>query len=180
MYQKEDSLERLIEQYKQQMKQYTYTPPAAEPVQAPAQPDAPMRPAASSDEGLDDVGRLQIRVETGDSALPIGGVTVVISRADGERELLERILRTDSDGQTEVIELPTYNRIESESPDRTAAKYTTYNLYVDQAGYYPTRSMGVPIFGGVTSTQTFELRPLPEFYAGDMSNVIENTEPALL
>jgi hypothetical protein len=174
LYQKEDSLERLIEQYKQQMKQYTYTPPEAAPVQAT------VPPAPAAEEGLDDVGRLQIRVETGDSALPIGGVTVVISRADGERELLERILRTDFDGQTEVIELPTYNRIESESPDGAAAKYTTYNLYVDQAGYYPTRSLGVPIFGGVTSTQTFELRPLPEFYVGDTLNVIENTEPNLM
>lgn len=173
MYQKEDSLERLIEQYKQQMRQYTYAPSADAPVQAVIQP------APAVDEELDDVGRLQIKVETGDSALPIGGVTVVISRADGERELLEHILRTDSDGQTEVLELPTYNRIESESPDGNAAKYTTYNLYVDQAGYYPTRSMGVPIFGGVTSTQTFELRPLPEFYAGDSSNLIENTEPNL-
>ena len=160
--------------------------PMAQPEVAPpepmSQPEQELMPPEimnepERDDPLDDTGLLQVRVATGNSAIPLTQATVVISRAVGDGEQLVRILKTDNDGRTETIELPTYNRIGSESPNDVTAKFTLYNIYIDYPGYYPSRSMGVPIFGGVTSTQTFELIPLSEFSSEDTVNTIENTEP---
>lgn len=150
-----------------------------EPVTAPP-PVITTRPYGSAEgtgDPIDDTGRMRVRVVTGDSSVPLPSASVVVTRQTPDGEELIRILTTDNDGLTPEIELPTYNRLESESPDNEGAKFTIYNIYTEYSGYLPAKSIGVPIFGGVTSVQTFEMVPTPEFYSGDSVSTAENSEP---
>ncbi len=122
---------------------------------------------------LDNFGSLSVRTYTAGGALPVANATVRIRGADEDNRFISYSLITDEDGMTVAVELPTYNKELSLTPEPEAPPYATYNIEVFAEGYTPKRIMGVPIFSGVYSLQPVSL--LPHSSGGvDASNEISN------
>lgn len=108
---------------------------------------------------LDDYGSLSVRAYTAGGALPVANAVVRISGADEENRFVAYSLITDEDGVTRTIELPTYSRESSLTPDPETPPYATYDVEVFADGYVEKRISGVPIFAGVYSLQPVSLLP---------------------
>ena len=70
---------------------------------------------------------------------------------------------TDEDGETEPLKIPAPPVSNSLSPGGETP-YSLVNVEVFADGYYSVMLMGVPIFTGISSTQTVNMIPLPESY----------------
>ena len=70
-------------------------------------------------------------------------------------------MRTNQDGLTEKIALPTPALYLSESPGNPAP-YSTWNIDVFKDGYTPISFTGVPVYPSVVSIQPAVMVPLPQ------------------
>lgn len=109
----------------------------------------------------DAVGYLIVKVSTARGAIPLEGATVNIrgGKADDSGVLIS--LRTDRDGQTEKLSLPTPPSSASATPQSGVLPYSLYNIDVFQDGYVPLEFQGVPIFPNITSIQPAVMVPAP-------------------
>lgn len=106
------------------------------------------------------VGFLSIRAFTGDEAIPLQGVKVIVSDESDERRVLYS-LRTDRSGMTETVEIEVPPKENSEAPS-DKEKYGTVNIEASFSGYYTMTYVEVPIFDTVTATQSIRMIPLSE------------------
>ena len=113
------------------------------------------------------IGYLVVRVSTARGAIPLEGATVNVRGSTAADSGILFSLRTDRDGKTEKIALPTPTRSASTAPGNTAP-YATYNLDVFSDGYIPLAFHNVPVFPEVVSIQPAVMVPLPES-GGDTS-----------
>ena len=98
-------------------------------------------------------GFLIVKASTASGAIPVEGVTVVVSGIDeGNSDLLFSLITNES-GLTKRISLPAPPSTLSSSPNPSATPYSRYNIDVYKDGYYPQHYTGVPIFSGVTAVQ---------------------------
>ncbi len=149
------------------------TPPAE---QAPSPADAPEFPYTDEDlngevpRGDDTpappaigpspyVGYLRVFVFTGQSAEPLQGATVTVTREQGERDELYATATTDGDGFTPVLPLPTVNPALTMRPD-IPTPYIAYDIRVDALGFQPVIYENVPIYGNNYVTQSASMLPL--------------------
>lgn len=109
----------------------------------------------------DSVGYLIVKVSTARGVIPLEGAAVNIRGSHAENSGILHSLRTDRDGQTEKIALPTPSRTLSESPG-TSDPYATYRIEVFRDGYLPLSFDDVPIFDSVLSIQPAVMVPNPE------------------
>ena len=115
-------------------------------------------------------GYLRIEVTTARQAVPVEGAYVVVRQmGDGDVQL-ERVMRTDSEGKTATISLPTVPASLSMNPG-TAHPYTEYTVQVDMPGYISVRDFNIPIYDGIVAIQPVDLSPLPE---GDTNNATQD------
>lgn len=198
----QDDLAAMIERYNNElMAAYgnRYNTPAPPPVTEPIVPDAeseaedtPSQPSTDVFEKtpveeepptekrpseLTDIGRLQVRVSTENEAVPIVGAIVTVTNDRGE---LMRLVTTNENGLTDIIELPTKDRALSLTPGNIAP-YAVYTIDVTADGYFQKRFTDLPIYGGVTAIQSVAMIPLPE--AGDDDIVLQypqNGGPTML
>lgn len=150
-------------------------PPSADQSDTPSTGMPPVPREYVSD--LTDIGRLQVRVSTENEAIPIAGAVVTVTDPDGA---LMRLMTTDTNGLTDIIDLPTKPRELSLSPEN-AQPYATYTINVTADGYFQKRFTDLPIYGGVTAIQSVSMIPLPE--AGDDDIVLQypqNGGPTML
>jgi hypothetical protein len=106
-------------------------------------------------------GYLIVQATTANTAIPLEGAFVRISRdAEGGSAVLYE-LRTGRDGRTERISLSAPPRSSSLSPGGGTA-FSAYNIEVTLPGYGDTVYQHVPIFDGITSIQGADLIPLPQ------------------
>ena len=116
----------------------------------------------SSPSTPESLGYLIVKVSTARGAIPLEGATVNIRGSDKANSGVLFSLRTDRDGKTERISLPTPPRSASEAPGNSAP-YATYHIDVFQDGYIPLAFHNVPIFPSIVSIQPAVMIPSPEY-----------------
>lgn len=119
-------------------------------------------------------GYLIVRVSTASGAIPVTGATVSVRSGtpdeNNDKGSVVQILRSDRDGNTPRIALPTTPRENSTKPG-SMLPYATYQIDVTADGFYRQYFTGVPIYDGVTSIQPVALIPLADIPG--MDNITE-------
>ncbi|MDE7008637.1 MAG: carboxypeptidase-like regulatory domain-containing protein [Lachnospiraceae bacterium] len=105
------------------------------------------------------LGQLQINVTSSLGLIPIQDATVTISYT-GVPDMAVEQLRTDSSGQTEVVELPAPPLEYSMEPEQANQPYSEYNIQVDAPGYESVMVSGTEILPDVTALQPIQMTPL--------------------
>ncbi|NCB92813.1 MAG: peptidoglycan-binding protein [Clostridia bacterium] len=104
-----------------------------------------------------DRGNLRIQVTTRLQNRPVSGARISISYAGAPEESLEEVL-TDTNGQTEVLELPTPPLEYSLEPSEEQP-YSEYTLNIRAPGFEPLEIVGTELLSGETSIQGVSLNP---------------------
>lgn len=104
-------------------------------------------------------GQLQINVTSTLGLIPIQDATVTISYT-GVPDMAVEQLRTDSSGQTDVVELPAPPLEYSMEPEQANQPYSEYNIQVDAPGYESVMVSGTEILPDVTALQPIQMTPL--------------------
>lgn len=105
------------------------------------------------------VGYLRVFVFTGQTAEPLQGATVTVTREQGERDDLYATATTDIDGFTPVLPLPSVNPALTMRPD-IPTPYIPYDIRVDAIGFQPVIYENVPIYGNNYVTQSASMLPI--------------------
>ena len=90
-------------------------------------------------------GTLQVKVTTGDGAVPVSEATVRVRDALGG---IAFVLSTDMNGMTTVISLFAPSRKFSMSPHTSHLAYSAYEVLVTHSGFVPQVIRGVRVFEG--------------------------------
>ena len=123
-------------------------------------------------------GRILVNVRTGDESAAIENASVMVTAiVDGNRFIVASGV-TDMSGTSPAFSVPAPAFDLSQAPDPSARPYTLYDVSVNAAGFFPARSVDVPVFSGITSVQNFAMIPLPAMMngSGDMVTYF-NQEP---
>ena len=121
-----------------------------------------------------DIGYLIIQTLTAGKGIPVEGANITVTN-ETDGGLVERVLVTDRNGQTEKIALRAPSRDNSLEPNQKN-NYSIYNVRTDKEGFYPVENLDVPIFGGQTTVQQVLLIPVPAGYIRT-PEVIVDREP---
>ncbi len=113
------------------------------------------------------VGFLIVKVTTARGAIPLENASVSIRGGDRENSGILYSLRTNNDGQTEKISLPTPPPSASAVPGNTVP-YSTYNIEVFKEGYTPLSFQNVPVFPAIVSIQPAVMIPEPEYFGNNI------------
>lgn len=105
------------------------------------------------------LGQLQINVTSSLGLIPVSDATVTISYTGVPGVTVEQ-LRTDSSGQTAVVELPAPPLEYSMEPEQENQPYSEYNIQVDAPGYESIMVSGTEILPDVTAVQPIQMTPL--------------------
>ena len=116
----------------------------------------------SSPSAPDSQGYLIVKVSTARGAIPLEDATVNIRGGDQDHSGVLFSLRTDRDGKTERVTLPTPPQSASQTPGNTVP-YATYHIDVFREGYVPLAFHNVPIFPSIVSIQPAVMIPAPEY-----------------
>ena len=116
-------------------------------------------------------GTLQIKITTGDGAVPVSEATVRIRDALGG---IVFVLTSDTDGLTSIVALFAPSRHFSLSPHTSHLAYSAYEVLVTHPGYVPQIVRGVRVFDGEGGLLPVDLVPrTARTDLGDSVNVIE-------
>ena len=107
-------------------------------------------------------GYLIVKVSTARGAIPLEGATVNVRGGDPAHSGVLLSLRTDRDGQTPRVTLPTPPLSASEAPGGITP-FANYNIDVFAEGYVPLAFHNVPIFPSIVSIQPAVMIPHPEY-----------------
>ena len=105
------------------------------------------------------VGYLRVFAFTGQTAEPLQGATVTVTRKQNGREDLYATTTTDADGFTPVVPLPSVNPALTMRPD-IPTPYIPYDIRVDAIGFQPVIYENVPVYGNNYVTQSASMLPL--------------------
>lgn len=89
--------------------------------------------------------------------VPVPNAKITVSKLLGDDYYISKILKTDVNGETEPLPLPTVSRSVSLTPGEERA-YTTYHVSVEAPGFQKQDIYDVQIFEGITSVQRAPLR----------------------
>lgn len=119
------------------------------------------RYSGETDEAPDESGTGYIKAEvtTGGGAVPIENAVVLITKKDGGKTYLLKMLITDESGSTETVALPAPNASFSETPTPEEKPFADYYISAYAEGFYAENDMEVPVFSGVKSIQPVALIP---------------------
>ena len=134
-------------------------------------------------DNTENVGVLTVRTESAFGAFPVKDATVSFRRQMPDGAKLFAVLVTGEDGETEPREIPAPPVSNSLSPGGETP-YSLVNVEIYADGYYSVMLMGVPIYSGISSTQTVNMIPLPESvqydkYPGGNYIITESEVPKL-
>ncbi len=128
---------------------------------------------------FDKIGTLVLNVTVAGGALPLANTKIRIFGADEENREINYSIRSDIDGISEIISLPTPERALSLSPGAASPQYAVYNIEVASEGYYTKRIFNVAVFEGTETIQPVNMIPLPiresgiTFPRGSLNTVVE-------
>lgn len=119
------------------------------------------RYSGETDEAPDESGTGYIKAEvtTGGGAVPIENAVVLITKKDGGKTYLLKMLITDESGSTETVALPAPSASFSETPSPEEKPFADYYISAYAEGFYAENDMEVPVFSGVKSIQPIALIP---------------------
>ena len=126
----------------------------------------------------DSIGYIQANVRAGDESSPVEGATVAVTAVvNGQRLILASGL-TDRNGTSQKFPLPVPDTEQSQTPDAEIRPYNLFDVSVTADGYFPARSVDVPVFSGITSVQNFSMIPVPLMMNGRSETLTYyNSEP---
>ena len=104
-----------------------------------------------------DTGRLLVNVSSMISSRAVSGATVQITDSNEPGDVIDE-LSTDSNGQTDTIDLPAPPLEYSLEPE-SAQPYSVFNLKITAPGFEPTVISGAEILSGQTALQNISLIP---------------------
>lgn len=110
-------------------------------------------------------GILVAKVTTAGGAIPVEDALVYVKRFgndETEDSDIMYTLRTNSQGFTPAVSLPTPPGSASQSPNNGTFPFSQYIMTVKKDGFYSVENIGLPMFDGITSIQPVELLPLTE------------------
>lgn len=107
-----------------------------------------------------DIGDLLIQVTDETGFNPIENANVVVVDASDPQKILASA-KTDSSGQTRLIELPTPPLSLSLNPNNLEQPYAEYEIIVSKEGYSETVISGSELLANETSIQPISLSPSP-------------------
>ncbi len=103
-------------------------------------------------------GGLKIQAFTGDQAIPVSDVNIVVSKKFGDNEKVFCNAKTDQDGIVDGITLPAPDKNISLNPSEEPP-YADYDIKADHPSFQDQSYPGIPIFDGVKSIQPVKLIP---------------------
>ncbi len=105
------------------------------------------------------IGYLQVFAFTGQTAVPLEGARVVITRRQGEETTLYANTVTDRNGQTPVIPLPSVDPALTMQPN-LSQPFISYDIQVNADGFSSALYRDVPVYGNNYVTQPAAMLPL--------------------
>jgi len=106
------------------------------------------------------IAYLTVRVSTGDNAIPLPGVKVIIRDGDGDKGILYNLI-TDRSGETETVSVSVPPKESSLSPSEEK-QYGTVNIDASLKGYHTMTYSYVPLFDSIYATQLVKMIPLSD------------------
>lgn len=143
--------------------------------------DTPLEPlynGPQNEQSLEDMkgsGYIKAEITTAGGAVPIEGASVIITKREGDRTLLIRMLTTDASGSTELVALPAPDIVYSETPDPESKPFSEYIMSIYAEGFYAVPEIIVPVFTTVKSIQPVSLVPLAQFEMQGSTTPAENS-----
>ena len=125
---------------------------------------------------LPDTGRLLVNVSSMISSRAVSGATVQITDSNEPEDVIDE-LSTDSNGQTDTIDLPAPPLEYSLEPE-AVQPYSVFNLKVTAPGFEPTVISGAEILSGQTALQNISL--IPQFKTPNDDSVLYVIPPHTL
>lgn len=107
---------------------------------------------------LTDSGQLQISITDRSTGQPIDNAVITLSYTGDPQNTIEE-LTTDTDGQTEIVTLPT-PPIEYSMEPGVNQPYAEYNIVCNVEGYEPFSISGTDVFATELALQSIELTPV--------------------
>lgn len=104
-----------------------------------------------------DTGQLLVNVSSMISSRAVSNATVQITDSNEPEQVLEELI-TDSNGQTDTIDLPA-PPLEYSLEPLSAQPYSVFNLKITAPGFEPTVISGAEILSGQISLQNISLIP---------------------
>ena len=134
----------------------------------------PDNSSRNSSKESESIGYLVVKVSTARGAIPLENAAVNIRGNTPESSGTIYSLRTDRDGITEKVSLPSPARSLSESPGNPEP-FSTWNIDVFKDGYVPVTFTNVPVYSSIVSVQPAVLVPIPQkFLAPEIYNESES------
>lgn len=138
------------------------------------------RPAAIwTDEEADAYGYLLVQARTLDSGIPIPNAAVKVSRTVDGQEKVYVFTKTDMNGKTEIMKLPTIKLKKIQRTPEDFEQSLKYDVSVYMDNFFTETSVNVPIFENIKSIQTFNMIPEPKFNSNNDTIRFRNTEPEI-
>lgn len=116
-------------------------------------------------------GYLKVNVYGDNIANPVRNATVTVLK-DGNEVFTTK---TNENGETELISLPTVNKSYSEEEQYEIRPYETYDLIISALGLNNTTIEGVQIFDGITSIQNVYLSSIDDHIYDNVEEITPNT-----
>lgn len=117
-------------------------------------------------DNLSGMGKLVVRVFTANQAAPVKNASVLVSLEKADGDHLINSVKTNVDGETPVLDLPTVSFEESQTPE-VKNPYASYRIRVSAPDFFTIDSINVPIFDKQTAIQPVEMLPIPNGFEGD-------------
>lgn len=138
------------------------------------------RPAnVQTDEESEAYGYLLVQARTLDSGIPIPNAAVKVSRTIDGAEKVYVFTKTDMNGKTEIIKLPTIKLKKIQRMPEDFEQSLKYDVSVYMDNFFTETSVNVPIFENIKSIQTFNMIPEPKLSSNDETIRFSNTEPEI-
>ena len=122
-------------------------------------------------------GYLIVKVSTARGAIPLEDASVNIRGAAPEQTDIIYSLKTNRDGATERVPLPTPAKILSQSPD-AQSPYALYSIDVFKEGYADISLNNVAVFDSITSIQPAIMIPLAANRYSDSYEATSSRSPS--
>lgn len=106
-----------------------------------------------------DIGKLKMQITSSISSFPIEDASINISYTGVPENTIEQ-LKTDSNGQTETIDLAAPPIEYSLEKNNEQQPYSEYTLEISASGYNALTISGAEILSSVTALQNIQLEPL--------------------
>ena len=119
-------------------------------------------------------GYIQVHAYSSFAQIPIEDVSVAVMAADGTAIAMRL---TDRSGKIPVVEVPTPDESDSQSPGSEEKPFTTVNILARRQGYEQIETENVQVFADTVTWQDLEMIPLSELPESWDQSELFNTPP---